>query len=218
MELWTYWLEAIHGVLDLLSSQIGLGAGVAIVTLTLLLRIAILPLSWSVAYRGSIRQKKMVRLQPDLQRLKDKFSNQPQLYMQRMMALYQEHGLKPMDGRSILGALAQMPLFIGMFQTLRGGAGGARFLWIQNLSKPDAGLALLAGLTTMLMMMANPDLPEHMRLLMIVVPSILAVMAALKFCSALAIYWTASNCFSAVQTATLHWVVARRIRSGALEI
>jgi membrane protein insertase Oxa1/YidC/SpoIIIJ len=45
----------------------------------------------------------------------------------------------------------------------------------------------------MFMMAANPDLPEQMRLLLILVPSILAAVAALKFCSALAVYWTISN-------------------------
>jgi membrane protein insertase Oxa1/YidC/SpoIIIJ len=68
------------------------------------------------------------------------------------------------------------------------------------------------------MMTTNPDLPEQMRLILILVPSILAAIAALKFCSALAVYGTVSNCYSAVQTSVLHYVVARRIRSGAVSI
>jgi membrane protein insertase Oxa1/YidC/SpoIIIJ len=67
-------------------------------------------------------------------------------------------------------------------------------------------------------MAANPDLPEQMRLILILVPSIMIAVAALKFCSALAVYWTVSNCYSAVQTYVLHYVVARRIRSGAVAI
>lgn len=67
-------------------------------------------------------------------------------------------------------------------------------------------------------MTANPDLPEQMRLILILVSSILAALAALKFCSALAAYWTVSNCYSAVQTGVLHYVVARRIRSGMVAI
>ena len=45
------------------------------------------------------------------------------------------------------------------------------------------------------MITANPDLPEQMRLFMILVPSVLAIAAALHFCSALSLYWVASNCF-----------------------
>jgi YidC/Oxa1 family membrane protein insertase len=218
MELWTYWLGIIQGLLTFLSSQAGLGTGLGIVALTLLLRTAILPISWRVAYRGSIRQKKMLRLQPELSRLKLECGNEPQIYAQRMMKLYQENGMAMMDWQGILGSLVQMPLFLGMYQTLRAGANGARFLWVETLSRPDPWFAVLAGLTTVLVMAANPDLPEQMRLILIVVPSLLAAIAALKFCSALAVYWTVSNAYSAIQTGVLHYVIARRIRSGVVSI
>lgn len=218
MELWTYWLNAIQNLLAFLSSQVGLGTGLGIVALTLLLRTVILPISWRVAYRGSIRQKKMLRLQPELQRLKLECGDEPRDYAQRTMKLYQENGMTVMDWRSILGSLVQMPLFLGMYQTLRAGANGARFLWVETLSRPDPWFALIAGLTTMLVMAANPDLPEQMRLILILVPSVLAAIAALKFCSALAVYWTVSNCYSAIQTGVMHYTIARRIKSGAVSI
>jgi YidC/Oxa1 family membrane protein insertase len=218
MELWTYWLGAIQGLLTFFSSQVGLGAGLGIVALTLVLRTAILPISWRVAYRGSIRQKKMLRLQPALARLKLECGDEPRMYAERTLKIYQENGMTLMDWRSILGSLVQMPLFLGMYQTLRAGANGARFLWVETLSRPDPWFALLAGLTTMLVMAANPDLPEQMRLILILVPTILAAVAALKFCSALAVYWTVSNCYSAVQTSVLHYVIARRIKSGLVSI
>jgi len=218
MELWTQLLDAIQGLLTFLSSQVGLGTGLGIVALTLLLRTVILPISWPIAYRGSIRQKKMLRLQPELQRLKAECGDQPQIYAARLMKLYQAHGITIMDWRSVLGSLVQMPLFLGMYQTLRAGVNGARFLWVETLARPDPVFAMLAALTTMLMMAANPDLPEQMRVMLILIPSILAAIAALKFCSALAVYWTVSNCYSAVQTGAMHYIVARRIKSGAVRI
>jgi YidC/Oxa1 family membrane protein insertase len=218
MELWTYWLSAIQGVLTFFSSQLGLGAGLGIVALTLVLRTLILPISWRVAYRGSIRQKKMLRLQPALARLKLECGDEPRVYAQRTMRLYQENGMTVMDWRSIFGSLVQMPLFLGVYQLLRTGANGARFLWVEMLSRPDPWFAVLAGLATMLAVAANPDLPQHMRLLLILVPSIFAAVAALKLCSALAVYWTVSNCYSAIQTSVLHHVIAKRIRSGAVSI
>jgi len=218
MELWTQWLHAIQGLLIFLSSGVGLGTGLGIVALTLLLRTVILPIAWPIAYRGSIRQKKMLRLQPQLKQLKLDCGDQPQLYAARMMKLYQEHGITVMDWRSVLGSLVQMPLFLGMYQTLRVGANGARFMWVETLARPDPVFAILAALTTMLMMAANPDLPEQMRIMLILIPSIFAAVAALKFCSALAVYWTVSNCYSAIQTGALHYVLARRIKSGVVRI
>jgi len=218
MELWTYWLNAIQSLLTFFSSHLGLGTGFSIVVLTLLLRTVILPISWPIAYRSSIRQRKMLRLQPELARLKLEYGDEPRIYAERMMKLYQDNGMRVMDWRSVFGSLMQMPLFLGMYQTLRAGVNGTRFLWVETLARPDPVFAILAALTTMLMMAANPDLPEQMRLILILVPSILAALIALKFCSALAVYWTVSNCYSAIQTSALHYVVARRIKSGAVNI
>jgi YidC/Oxa1 family membrane protein insertase len=218
MTAWTMWLDVLRGLLDALSSGVGLGLGLAIITATLLLRAALLPISWSVAYRSCVRQKRLMRLQPQLQRLKEKHPDRPDLYMQQMMALYRKHDLTLVDGRSLLGALAQMPLLLGMFQVLRSVGEGTRFLWVQSLLRPDTWFAIIAGATTALMIMVNPDVPEHLRIIMIIVPSVIAIVVALKFSSALAVYWTASNCFSALQTVILHAVVRRRLKAGSLKI
>jgi YidC/Oxa1 family membrane protein insertase len=218
MALWMHWLNVLDGFLEFLSSQVGLGEGLAVVALTLLVRTAILPISWSSAYRSCVRQKTIARLQPELQRLKEKFGDQPKIYAEQLVALYRKNGMTLTDGRTLLGALAQSPVLLGLYQALRTGVRSTGFLWVKDLSRPDVWLALLAGLTTMLLMSVNPDLPEPMRLLLIVVPSIVAVVVALNVASALALYWTTSNFYSAVQTAVLHYVVARRIRSGSLKI
>jgi membrane protein insertase Oxa1/YidC/SpoIIIJ len=85
----------------------------------------------------------------------------------------------------------------------------------QRSGQAGSGLALLVGLTTAILMAANPDLPEQMKLLLIAVPAVIAVITALKLCSALAAYFAVSNSFSAVQTYCLHRVVARRASPGA---
>jgi len=218
MNLWNSWLDVLRTVVDALSTEAGLGLGVAIIVATLLLRALLLPISWSVAYRGCVRQKKMAKLQPELQQLKERYAQDPNVYMQKMTELYRKHGLTFVDGRGLLGAMVQMPLFVGMYQALRNIGDGVRFLWVPNLLKPDVLFALIAGATTALMVLVNPDIPEQMRLLMIVVPSAIAIFFALKFCSALSLYWVATNLFSAAQTVALHFVVGRRLRAGTLKI
>ena len=218
MNPWTLWLDALRSLVETLSTEVGLGLGLAVISATLMVRMLLLPISWSAAYRGCIRQKKMTRLQPQLQLLKEKYGTKPDVYMQQMTALYRKHGLSLVDGKALLSGIAQMPLLLGMFQALRNVGDGIRFLWVPNLLKPDTLFALIAGATTALMIAANPDLPEQMRLFMIIIPSVIAVVAALKICSALSLYWIASNCFSAVQTSALHFIVARRLRAGTLKI
>jgi YidC/Oxa1 family membrane protein insertase len=205
-------------VVSTLAADVGLGVGLAIVVTTVLIRGLVLPLAWPVAYRASIRQKKLAKLQPELRALREELGNQPELYLRKLTALYEVHGLAMFEAKGLFAAAAQMPLFLGMFQVLRNAGDGVRFLWIPNLLRPDFALAMIAGLATALMMAMNPDLPEHVRVLMIIVPSILAVIAALQFSSALAIYWATSNAFSAIQTLVLRAVVRRRIAAGLVRI
>ena len=218
MELWTIWLEFLGSLLETLSSGIGLGSGLAIVVLTLLLRFTLLPLSWTSAYGACIRQKRIRKLQPEIQRLRDRFGDRPQRLVEETMKLYRRQNLPMLETGPVLGALVQAPVLFGMFSVLRQGWQQARFLWIASLSRPDLYLALIAAATTALMMFANPDLPEQTRMLMILVPSILAFVFALKFASAIGLYWVASNCFTAAQTCAVHYLVDRRIRSGAITL
>mgnify|MGYP003581296373 FL=1 len=217
MDVWALWLDAIRTVITA-SADVGLGLGLAIVIVTLLLRTLLLPLAWPVAYRACIRQRKMRALQPELQALREKLGDNPDAYLKKMKELYEKHGLPLVDLKGVLGSLVQLPVFLGMYETLRGIGEGARFLWVPNLLRPDVVLAVIAGLTTALMMSVNPDLPEQVRILMILLPSVIAIVAALHFSSALAIYWATSNTFSALQTVALHAVVRRRVQSGAIKI
>ena len=217
MNIWATWLELIESILTSLSDT-GLGLGLAIVVATVLLRAVLLPLAWPIAYRACLRQKKMAKLQPELRALQDRFRDKPNVYVEKMRELYRAHDLALVDSKSFVGALAQLPVFLGMFQVLRNSGDGVRFLWVANLLRPDVALALIAALATALMMAVNPDMPEQLRIVMVVLPCLLAVVAALQFSSALAIYWTTSNTFSAIQTVVLHRVVRRRARSGATDL
>jgi YidC/Oxa1 family membrane protein insertase len=221
MGIWSAWLDSIGTIVTALADA-GLGLGLGIVVTTVLLRIALLPLAWPMAYRACIRQKKLAKLQPELRTLQERFRDQPELYVRKLTELYKANGLTMVDAKALLGALAQLPLFLGMFQVLRDIGAGARFLWVPNLLRPDVVLAVIAGLTTAVMtavmISMNPDMPEQLRILLIVLPSVIAVVAALQFSSALAIYWATSNTFSALQTLALHAVVRRRVRSGAIKI
>lgn len=218
MNLWAVWLDVIRGLLDALTYDVGLGLGLAVIVATVLLRTAVLPISWSTAYRNTVRQRKMKRLQPLLQDAKERSAGKPDEYLRRLTALYEQHGLQMVDAKSALGAFAQIPVLTGMLQVLRGVGDGVRFLWVPNLLKADTLLAIVAGATTALMIMANPDLPEQARVLLILLPSIIAVFTALHFGSALALYWTTSNLFSMSQTFALRMVIERRIRRGTLQV
>lgn len=216
MQLWANWLEALQIALQFFSTTFGVSAGMAIVLLTLALRLALLPVSWSSAYLGCIHRRKLQKLQPELQRLRKKFEKEPAVLAQKTLQLYQDRNLALVEWRAFFGTLAQMPVFIGMFQLLRAGAGVGRFLWASSLAKPDLWLALIAGVSTALMVAANPDLPEQTRMIMMVLPSVVAILFAMNCASAISVYWITSNLFTAIQSATVRFVIGRRIRRGVI--
>jgi YidC/Oxa1 family membrane protein insertase len=109
--------------------------GIAIIFLTITLRLIIYPL-----HQRSIRStKKLAELGPKLKALQEKHKNDPQTLRMEMALLYRNAGVNPLS--SILPLLLQLPFFFGIFDTLRNSFDlrGASFIpgWIDNLSAPD---------------------------------------------------------------------------------
>lgn len=91
----------------------------SIVGLVLVIRAALIP----VFLRQVNAQRRMRRLQPDLQRLQEKYKGKTdplsrQAMAQEQMALYKEHGTNPFS--ACLPLLIQMPFFLALFQVLSG--------------------------------------------------------------------------------------------------
>ncbi|HEX5208093.1 MAG TPA: membrane protein insertase YidC [Steroidobacteraceae bacterium] len=216
MVLWHYWLAGIAQGLALFAHETHLGMGVSIILLTLAVRSALLPVTWAGAYRADSRRRKLRRLEPVLEALKRRYEGDRERYAQEMMRRYRDEGVTLIDGASLLGALIQLPVLLGIYQALRTLRGAGRFLWVADLSRPDLWLAMIAGIATMALMATNPDLPEHVRVILILLPAIFTVVAALKFSAALSLYWTTTNVFSGVQAIALRAVITRRARAGTL--
>jgi YidC/Oxa1 family membrane protein insertase len=141
MQVWSFWLESLRATLEWLSTGLGLETGLSIVVLTLLLRLLLLPLSWHSAWRGCLQQKRQRLLQPELIELRERYKDEPAKLVEQTLRLYRARGFAPFELRPLAGALVQMPVLFGMFQVLRGSVEAARFLWVENLARPDFWLA-----------------------------------------------------------------------------
>jgi membrane protein insertase Oxa1/YidC/SpoIIIJ len=78
-------------------------------------------------------------------------------------------------------------------------------------------LAIVAGLTHRDPDSAAPEMPEHVRALMMILPAIGLTLTALHFGSAIALYWTTSNLFTAGQTLAMRWFVTPAARGSGAE-
>jgi len=107
--------------------------GVTIIIISIIIYYSMYPLT----ARGMASMKKMQAMQPKIQILKEKYSNNPQKLNQEMLELYRKEKINPLGG--CFPILLQMPVFIGLYQVLWRNVDfeGASFLWIKDLSRPD---------------------------------------------------------------------------------
>ena len=81
--------------------------------------------------------KKMSTLSPKIKEINKQYEDNPQVKQQKIMELYREAGVNPVAG--CLPMLMQMPVFIALFNALRGAIElrHSGFLWVADLSQPD---------------------------------------------------------------------------------
>ena len=116
--------------------------GVAIIMLTFILQFFFIPLTVK-SYKSMHAMKE---LQPEIEKMRKKYKENPQRMNQEMMALYKRRGVNPLSGCFPL--LLQMPVFIALFTMLREVAElrYASFLWVGDLSAPDSLFSAIPAL------------------------------------------------------------------------
>jgi YidC/Oxa1 family membrane protein insertase len=129
--------------------------GLAIIILTIIIKVLLWPLS-----RKSIQsQKALQEIQPKIDALKKEYKDNKQEMGQALMSLYKENKVNPFS--SCLPLLIQLPFFIAIFQVFKDGVDkhfeliypfieapesiNSIFLGVMDLSKPVIYLAILAG-------------------------------------------------------------------------
>src|SRR3954453_8589224 len=88
--------------------------GIAIVLLTVAIMLVLTPLT----VKSTRSMLAMQRLQPEIKRLQAQHKNDRQALNEAMMGFYKEHNVNPLSG--CLPMLLQMPVFLGLYQAIRG--------------------------------------------------------------------------------------------------
>jgi len=191
--------------------------GVAIVVLATLVRVLLHPLN--MASMKSMRA--MQKLQPEIERIRTKYKDNPQAMNTAMMALYKENKVNPAGG--CLPMVLQMPLFIALYSVLFNAIELRQapfFLWMNDLSAPDhlfdvAGfpirlLPLLMAGTGYIQVRMMPQTTQSGMPNMAIMNLIMLVFFY-NLPSGLVLYWTIMN----VLTMAQQWLVLREDGGGA---
>jgi YidC/Oxa1 family membrane protein insertase len=142
-------IDLNEAILKFWHNTVGLGWGASIIGLTIVIRLAILPLT----FKQVRSMQALQRLQPEMKKIQARYKDDKQRQQQAMMEFYKEHQVNPLG--SCLPLILQFPFFIGLYQTLRSSGfrtqvheqGGGQFLFIPDITKP------LTGHTTELVVM-----------------------------------------------------------------
>jgi YidC/Oxa1 family membrane protein insertase len=107
--------------------------GIAIILLTMLVRMAMFPLG----RKQALAAKKMQDLQPYIKEIQEKYKDDKEAQSRETFALWRKHGVNPVSG--CLPALIQLPIFVGLWQALNNSIHlrHASFLYIRDLAAPD---------------------------------------------------------------------------------
>lgn len=199
-----FWLlSTIHGIIG--------NWGVAIILVTLLIKLAFYQLS-AASYRSMAHMRKV---QPKIMALRERYKDDRQQLNEKMMELYRTEKINPLGG--CLPIVVQIPVFIALYWVLLESVElrHAPFaLWIRDLSGPDPYyvLPVLMGISMFLQQRMTPmvGMEPMQRRIMLAMPLVFTVFFAL-FPAGLVLYWFVNNVLSISQ----QWFINRQLERKA---
>ena len=181
--------------------------GIAIIVLTVLIRLVLLP----IFYKGARDQTVIQKIQPHVKKIQLDHKDDKERQAKELMMLYQKHRVNPFS--SILFLIIQLPIFIALFQIFTKEVGSSifgnhYFLGFLDLSTKNLVLAAVAALLQYLqarIMFASmkPDAKNkeknfgaaNQKMMMYMGP-ILTIVVLFNLPAAIGLYWSVSNLFS----------------------
>ncbi|HEY0662998.1 MAG TPA: membrane protein insertase YidC [Thiobacillaceae bacterium] len=184
--------------------------GWAIIILTVLLKLALYPLS-AAGYKS---MAKMRKLTPRLKQLKDTYGDDRAKLHQSMAEMYKTERINPLGG--CLPILVQIPVFIALYWVLRAAVEmrGAPWLgWITDLTAPDPWfiLPIVMGVTSILQVKLNPQPMDPMQAKIRMVMPVAFTVMFVFFPAGLVLYWVVNNILSIAQ----QWAINRQVEGSA---
>ncbi|MBI4744334.1 MAG: membrane protein insertase YidC [Actinobacteria bacterium] len=169
--------------------------GTAIIILTIVIRIILLPLT--IKQMKSV--KAMQKIQPELKKLQEKYKDDKEKLQKEMMKFYTENKVNPFGG--CLPLLLQMPVFFALFQMLRSNKNlsKASFLWLSNLNKPDPYLILVVLMVITMYISQKMISSDPQQEKMMIPMTLFMAFIAFKLPAGVLIYWVTTNIGTIIQ-------------------
>lgn len=200
--------KPIYWLLNQIYNLVG-NWGVAIIGVTLCIKLLFFPLS-QASFRS---MAKMRKIQPRLKEMQERFADDRQRFNKEMMALYKREKVNPLGG--CLPILVQIPVFISLYWVLVETVEIRQapfILWIQDLSAMDPFyvLPVLMGITMKIQQSLNPPPIDPIQAKIMKMFPIVFTIFFLFFPAGLVLYWVVNNTLSIIQ----QWYITKQINEA----
>ncbi|MDO3378217.1 membrane protein insertase YidC [Geoalkalibacter halelectricus] len=177
--------------------------GLAIILLTVIIKI----LFWPLTQKSFNSMKAMQKLQPEMQKLREKYKEDKQRMNLELMNLYKEHRVNPLGG--CLPMLVQIPVFFALYKVLMVSIEMRHahfFLWITDLSAKDPFYVtpLLMGASMFLQQKLTPTTLDPIQAKIFLAMPIIFTVLFLNFPAGLVLYWLVNNVLTIGQQVMIH--------------
>jgi YidC/Oxa1 family membrane protein insertase len=220
--------DFFFAILRFLHENLNISWSWAIVVLTVIVRIVLIPLTW----KQIKSMRAMQALQPHVKALQEKYRNDKAVLNQKLMEFYRENKVSPFG--SCLPMVFQIPVFIGLFFMLRyhgqvnayidAGAFASvwhshrvSWLWIGDITKFDLGLMFLyIGSQFGASWQTARRSAGQQRVIAFVMPVVFGIMMYFwKWPAGLMIYWFTSNLWAIAQQFVAEKIMPMPVAVGA---
>lgn len=198
----TFLALPLRYVLNFFFSYVG-NYGVAIILLTVIIKI----IFWPLTQKSYTSMKSMQKLQPEMQRLREKYKNDKERLNKEMMQMYKEKRVNPLGG--CLPMLVQIPVFFALYKTLMVDIGlrHAPFVfWLQDLSEKDPYYItpIIMGITMFIQQKMSPTTMDPTQAKIFMMMPVVFTFMFLNFPAGLVIYWLVNNLLTIFQQYLIH--------------
>ena len=201
--------------------------GFAIIIITLIVRIIILPLNLSQSRKSLAQQERTAVIKPELDVIQAKqkaaqTNEEKAIAQQELMSLYKDNNMSMLGGIGCLPLLIQMPIFTAMFQAIRLSTPIATSTFIGiNLGTRNIPLAIAAGLIYLVqayvsMIGISPEQKKQMKTMMYMNP-IMILMFTISSPAGLGLYWLVGGFFGVFQTLLTNFYYKPKIQAEIAE-
>lgn len=216
--IYDYLAVPTQHIMNWLANLLGGSYGWAIIAVTFIIRMILLPMMVEQSRKATVQQEKMAYIKPQLTAIQQKQKNattneEKAAVSQQMMALYKDNGISMTGGMGCLPILIQFPVFAALYAAIQYSpelSSGSHSLFMGfSLGQPNFMLAALSFLVYLLQgWLGTLGIPQEQKksmMSMMIISPLMIFFISFRAPAGLALYFFVGGIFACIQTLIIYF-------------